>query len=58
MENVTNLLTLKKFRKSTNNKRIYAEKLDLKMWNVFDFKVRTNNQAEGYNYALITMHGQ
>ena len=51
MENVTNLLTLKKFRKSTNNKRIYAEKLDLKMWNVFDLKVRTNNQAEGYYYA-------
>ena len=51
MENVTNLLTLKKFRKSTNNKRFYAEKLDLKMWNVFDFKVRTNNQAEGYYYA-------
>ena len=30
----------------------YLLKIDLNLRNMFDVKVRTNNQAEGYNYAL------
>ena len=47
LKKVANLLTLKKCPKFTNSMMIYVEnfwlKLDLKMWNMFEVKVRTNN---------------
>ena len=49
-------MTLNKWRNIAENMLIYIKnyflKLDLNLQNMFDVKVRKNNQAEGYNYAL------
>ena len=53
---VSSQLKTKKCRDFATSRLNYIEsfwlKLDLNIWNMFKVKTRTNNLAEGYNYAL------
>ena len=49
LKQVVNLMIFKKWSKIADNIMIYIDyslKLDLKLWNMFDVKIRTNNQAD------------